>query len=241
MDPQDPLLLRWLSQVHSDAPLELGGNAGGPPEGLTAEQEAVWRRLQLVEGLLGTLDHRTAPRELDARVEAVCNQSEPEALNPEPIDAESQAWVLPEFPSNSVSKQDAPAEAPEFLDRLVREKFEVMAAELARTRNESKAATVAPRRRVARPLSRISLVATGVLLMALVPWGMLAKHQGSASIELTQYNSLDGLRAAHPDAADFARQTGEFGVFFGARPATALSPGSSRGEAPAGLEQGGAK
>lgn len=208
MDPRDPLLLRWLSRVQSDTPLELGAGAGDPSMGLSPEESQVWRRLQLVQGLLGTLDHRTAPPELDARIRDWVQN----------LDA-SETEIEWESQPASHSETTVPTEAPEFLDRLVRQKFEVMAAEMAKAQerqaDQEHQATRA-RRRLARPLRRVSLVASGLLVVALMPWGaMLAKHQGGATIQLTEYTSLDGLRAAHPEAAHFASQTGEFGVFFG--------------------------
>lgn len=211
MDPRDPLLLRWLSRVQSDAPLELGAGAGDPSVGLSPGEAQVWRRLQLVQGLLGTLDHRTAPGELDTRIAEMVQK----------LDAPEQVVELELQPASPFESTDpaVPTEAPEFLDRLVRQKFEVMAAEMAKAQErqaDQERQAARARRRLARPLRRVSLVASGLLVVVLMPWGaMLAKHQGGATIQLTEYTSLDGLRAAHPEAAHFASQTGEFGVFFG--------------------------
>ena len=230
MDPQDPILQRWLSRVQSDAPLRLGQGVSGEP-GPANEQEArLWRRLQLVQGLLGTLDQRTAPAELDDRVAEFAPALRD--LQPEPLGGSEDLGLFEDLyvPDDSPAEfpVGAAGQAPEFLDRLVQQKFDAMAAQLAKATEEQRRSDDAARRarsRFTRPLRRVSLVASGLLVVALMPWGsLLSKYQSNPRIEVTQYSTLEGLRAAHPEAAHFASQTGDFGAFFGGSDSASAAP-----------------
>ena len=234
MSLPDKYLSHWLNQDLSKGapgipsmglPLEGGtGNASfpgteaeGSPE--AAEVQALWRRFQLVQGLLGTLDSRVAPEELDRRVEAMLETKAAPAPSKSAAKGPNLEWdslleVLGSDAYSTTSDQVAGRDgkpkglqeslhAPEFLDRIVEDRLLVIEEQLGEVRG---------RQRRMRWVRRSSLALSAALVLMLVPWGNLGAERPSAPLPLIQYSSLEGMRSAFPDQIRFVSQSGEFGA-----------------------------
>ena len=230
MSLPDKYLSRWLDQdpnqgVPGIPPMGLStgdglGNTNGPDgDGDSveaAEVQALWRRFQLVQGLLSTLDSRVAPEELDRRVEALLVDGPGDVSEsgsdhfPEGPEWDSILEGLAEEPVDSLPVDSLPVDslqAPEFLDRIVEGRLQAIEEQLGEVRG---------RQNRMRWVRRGSLALSAALVLMLVPWGNLGQDRQTAPLPLVQYTSLEGMQSAFPDQMRFVSESGEFGAVLSA-------------------------
>ena len=229
MDPLDPILLRWLSRVDDDSPLQLGRlvvdselEAGQDQAGQTDEAQAeLIHRLRLVEGLLATLDHRTAPPELTGRVQAEIERFESESrvdrdaipevpdewledlANTEPELTSQCDWGTDDLGEQALPGGGLEQKAPEFLDRIVEQRLaaifmerrdEMALAQDLRDGNAPDAQSTRGRmgfRGGAKSWKVLSLALSCLLVLVFVPWKALLADRGDAHSPFTSIEIVE--------------------------------------------------
>ncbi len=221
MSLHDDIIRRWLDENAVDAApklekkLEDGGCDAQSLKG-AVDREEVQRqraRLRLVQGLLSTLDLKSAPKELDELVERDFDR--------EAAMGADEGFELPlaEWVDGAVSNPILePCKAPEFLDRIVEQRLASMqdsdrpgTAARHRSQNRSGLST-GSRRLMAGAVLALLLLAAPLMLSGRGLFGTAAGGD-VGSLRLVNYDSLEGLQKAFPNQSQAANGMGILGAF----------------------------
>ena len=252
MDLNDDILKRWLELATDSEPL---GLANTPFKGGSEEELRVWNRLQLMKGLLATLDSRQAPAELDelvARQTDLIMRAQAKGTADEPCEVELDLEGVADAFAKGLAESD---NAGTWLDELAESVLDGSSADSKSDYGPDYGAGFGPgkapefldriveqrlsaiegqlrevrrgERRV-RLVRRASLALTGALVLLFVPWTSLLRQAPQTEIQMIEHSSLESLQSAYPEQVRFAGQFGEFGAF-STQPAKALgkSPGKA--------------
>ncbi len=226
MSLRDDIIRRWLDEAAADTAPRLDRDSAGAEGSLQYhpgvvdekedEAQRLVARLRLVQGLLSTLDLKTAPEELGARIEAECKRHE-QAINAanEICEAPLAEWVgdaalEPIFES---------CKAPEFLDRIVEQRMAAMQAsdqaEAKRIDNPlgRKTLWTGPRRLMAGAVLALLLLAAPLFLGERAGFFGAESNNGIRALRLVNYDSLEGLQNAFPSQSQAANGMGILGAF----------------------------
>ncbi|MFT4646847.1 MAG: hypothetical protein ACI87O_000556 [Planctomycetota bacterium] len=212
MSLHDDIIRRWLDEAAADAAPRLDR---APADDEMTEVEHQITRLRLVQGLLSTLDLKTAPKELDSLVfQGMQNSAESDSEEVCEEEVEFSDWL------EGVDTEPIlePRKAPEFLDRIVELRLEAMqaaanehdqASDAHRTLDQ-RSRWMSPRRLMAGATLALALLATPLFL-----GGYFSSSQGTdgSSLRLVSYDSLEGLQRAFPNQSQAASGMGILGAF----------------------------
>ncbi len=226
MSLHDDIIRRWLDEAAADAAPRLDRDSAGAEGSLQyhpgvvdeveEETKRLVARLRLVQGLLSTLDLKTAPEELGARVEAEHVRQEQAAKGVDEIcEVPLAEWV----DAAALEPIFEPCKAPEFLDRIVEQRMAAMQdsdqAEAARTNNPlgRKILWTGPRRLMAGAVLALLLLAAPLFLGERAGFFGAESNNGIGALRLVNYDSLEGLQNAFPSQSQAANGMGILGAF----------------------------
>lgn len=225
MSLHDDIIRRWLDENAVDAAPKLqkelvdGDCEAQPPAG-AADGEEVQRqraRLRLVQGLLSTLDLKSAPKELDGLVEM--------GYAREKVGGADENFKLPlaEWVDGAVSEPILePCKAPEFLDRIVEQRLAAMqdSPQSSTSTHHSSQDHSQGRSSLSMGSRRLMVGAALALLFLAAPLmlsdrGFFGTEVSSeiGTLRLVNYDSLEGLQKAFPNQSQVANGMGILGAF----------------------------
>jgi hypothetical protein len=153
-----------------------------------------------VQGLLSTLDRKSAPEGLDDWFGVEPVQSR-DAGSGEVAEIDLASWLE----GTGAEGLFVPQKAPEFLDRLVEQR-------LAGMGQDPSARPMGAAKRTARRLLVVGASLAALLLLAPFFLGSDAVRK-DAPVRLVSYNSLEGLQKAFPRQSQVADSVGILGAF----------------------------
>ena len=230
MSLHDENIRRWLNEADADAAPRLDRARPDGEHGSDANDEAETEflrevaRLKLVQGLLSTLDLKSAPKELDSLIEEDWgNTGSAEAGDLSEKDM--SVW----FEGLGSEPILEPRKAPEFLDRIVEQRLEALrdsakSASMGAQGLGGEEATALSRNGLARTSRRLLAGAGFALALLVAPLvfsgyfsGDFSASQGMAqpSPRLVNFDSLEGLQRAFPSQSQAANGLGMLGAFGG--------------------------
>jgi hypothetical protein len=216
MSLSDEIIRRWLNQAASDAAprLERASEEGAiDMESNEFDAQEVARqldRLRLVQGLLGTLDLKTAPDELAALVEANAGE---EAVDG---DSDLNEWLESNDLEVRFETVLGPQQAPEFLDRIVEQRFAAMEESLFLGNSKEDTGANTSRWTSSRRAMAGAVLALLVLVVPVVlgdSFGGNRAQDEITNLRLVSYDSLEGLQKAFPNQSKVAQDMGILGAF----------------------------
>ncbi|MCP5021762.1 MAG: hypothetical protein GY930_08285 [bacterium] len=228
MSLHDDIIRRWLDENAVDAApkleKELGdGNCETQSLKGAVDREEVKRqraRLRLVQGLLSTLDMKSAPKELNDLVEREFDRDE--------VVGADEGFELPlaEWVDGAVSYPILePCKAPDLLDRLVEQRLassqdSLQPGTAARHRQQSRSSfSIGSRRLMAGAILALLFLAAPLMLRDQGFFGTAASGE-VGTLRLVNYDSLEGLQKAFPNQSQAANGMGILGAFGNSGPAS---------------------